>query len=465
MNLTAVKKDRQTARREKMLNEPIHKIIPEMAIPTITTMLIMSLYSMADTFFVSTLGTTATGAVGINFSLMSMIQSIGMSIAVGAGSYISRLLGARRDKEASQVVSTAFFLAIGTGLLIMMLGLIFLRPLVVMMGAKGSVISHSMEYARFILLSAGFISGSFVLNQCLRAEGSATFSMIGMVSGAILNVALDPIFIFVFDLGVAGAAIATAISNVVSFCILLYPFIKKHSLLTLSIKNFALKKSILVEISKMGFPTLLRTGLMTVSTVITNNFAGGFSESALAAISVVNRLMMFIGSALIGFGQGFQPVAGYNWGAKRYDRVWKAFWFCSYVGIIGMAVLCTVIYIFAPNLVGIFTKTDQSIIDIGAFSIRLQCIAMPIHAWVIVVNMLFQALGRAGNAAILSLSRQAICFIPAVIVLSLLFGVWGLAAAQAVADVLSLFIAVPLAVRILKELKVLKAQVDTGINT
>ena len=207
----------------------------------------------------------------------------------------------------------------------------------------------------------------------------------------------------------------------------------------------------------MGTPTLLRTCLMSVSSIVVNNIAGSFSTAALAAIAVVNRFMMFIGSALIGFGQGFQPVAGYNWGAKRYDRVWKAFSFSSIVGIAGMVVFSTVVAVFAKSIMSAFSN-EPHVIDIGVFSIRLQCLAMPIHAWVIVVNMLFQALGRGVNAAVLSLSRQAICFIPAVIVLSLLFGVWGLAAAQAASDGLSLLIALPMAIRITKEIKGLMHQ-------
>jgi putative MATE family efflux protein len=379
---------------------------------------------------------------------MSIIQAFGMAIGVGAASYISRLLGAKRDEEASRTLSTAFFTSIGVGAVMMILGFVFMRPLVKIMGATPDIIDYSIDYASFILYGAPFVAGSFVLNQCLRAEGSATFSMIGMGIGAVINLILDPIFIFTLGWEVAGASAATAISQVISFIILLYPFFRKHSLLHLSPKLITYTKSIISEISKMGFPTLLRTGLMTVSSVVTNNVAGGFSTEALAAISVVNRFMMFIGSALIGFGQGFQPVAGYNWGAKRYDRVWKSFTFSSIVGIAGMVLFCSVVAIVAPWIMRAFSD-ESSVIDIGAFSIRLQCLAMPIHAWVIVVNMLFQAMGRGTSAAVLSFARQGICFIPAVIVLSLAFGVWGLAAAQAASGVL---------IRVMKEIKKLMAE-------
>lgn len=448
---------RQNARRDMMLNGKIHRIIPKLALPTIISMMIMSFYNMADTFFVSQIGKAATAAAGINFSLMGIIQAFGMSFGVGAGSYISRLLGAKKDEEASRTLSTAFFSSMATGAVMMVLGLVFMRPLVRLMGATPDIIDYSIDYASFILYAAPFMAGSFVLNQCLRAEGSAIFSMIGMGIGAVINLILDPIFIFGFGWEVAGASAATAISQVISFLILLFPFLKKRSLLRLSPKLITYNKAIVTEIAKMGTPTLLRTCLMSVSSIVVNNIAGSFSTAALAAIAVVNRFMMFIGSALIGFGQGFQPVAGYNWGAKRYDRVWKAFSFSSIVGIAGMVVFSTVVAVFAKSIMSAFSN-EPHVIDIGVFSIRLQCLAMPIHAWVIVVNMLFQALGRGVNAAVLSLSRQAICFIPAVIVLSLLFGVWGLAAAQAASDGLSLLIALPMAIRITKEIKGLMHQ-------
>jgi len=455
--MTVEQSNRQAKRREMMLNGNIHRIIPALAVPTIISMLVTSFYNMADTFFVSQIGKEATAAAGVNFSLMSVIQSFGMSFGVGAGSYISRLLGAKRDEEASRTLSTAFFSSIAVGFIIMILGFIFMNPLVKIMGATPDIIDYSIDYASFILYGAPFMAGAFVLNQCLRAEGSPTFSMLGMGAGAVINLILDPLFIFTFGWEVAGASAATAISQVISFFILLIPFLKKRSLLRLSPRLVTFSKSIVSEISKMGFPTLLRTGLMTISSVVTNNVAGAFSTAALAAISVVNRFMMFIGSALIGFGQGFQPVAGFNWGAKRYDRVWKSFTFSSVVGVVGMVVFCSVVAIFAPSIMRAFSD-DSTVIDIGSFSIRLQCLAMPIHAWVIVVNMLFQALGRGTSAAVLSLSRQGICFIPAVIILSLAFGVWGLAAAQAAADVMSLLIALPLAVRIMKEIRRLMSE-------
>ena len=445
-------KSRQENRRDMMLNGKIHRIIPRLALPMMVSMLINSFYNMVDTYFVSKISSEATAAAGVNFSLMSIITSIGMAFGVGAGSYISRLLGAKRDEEASKTISTAFVLAISFGTLLMIFGLIFMKQLVVFMGATPDIIKYSMDYASYILYAAPIMAGSFVLNQGLRAEGSPLFSMIGMAVGGVINIILDPIFIFVFGWGVAGASSATALSQLISFLVLLYPYLKKHTLIRLSLKLFSPTKDILTEISKMGFPTLIRSGLLTVSSIVTNNIAGSFNTYALAAMSIVNRLMMFMGSVLIGFGQGFQPVAGFNWGAKRYDRVLKAFWFCSIVGVVAMAVLCSILAIFAPNVMMAFSD-NPDVIDLGAFSIRLNCLAMPVHAWVIVINMLFQAMGRGTSAAILSLSRQGICLIPAVVLMSIIFGVWGLASAQAVADFMSMLLAVPMLIKVLREIK------------
>ncbi len=438
-----------------MLNDSIPKLIPKMAIPTMISMVVMSLYNMADTFFVSSLGEAATGAVGINSSLTSFIQMAGSALAIGANSYIARLLGAKRDKEASKVLSTAFFSAMIVGVVLMIVGLIFMKELVYILGAKDeAVAAYASDYASYMLFAAPFMAAVFVMNQCLRAEGSSTFSMFGMLSGAFLNIILDPIFIFTFHWEVAGAAAATAVSKLVSFFVLLAPYLKGHALLHISIKDFGYTKTIALEITKMGFPTLMRSGLMTLASVITNNVAAGFSVVALAAISVVNRIMMFVGSALMGFGQGYQPVAGFNWGAKRYDRVWKSFWFTLISGCIGVTILSIPTAIFAPQIISIFSQ-DPEAISIGAFSIQIQCLVMPIHAAVIVVNMTYAGLGKATGAAILSISRQGICFIPSVMILSTAFGVMGLAAAQGVADLATLALGLPLGIRVLKQVRAL----------
>lgn len=442
-------------RRDLLLHAPIFKIIPRMAIPTIISMMITSMYSLADTYFVSSLGTAATAAVGVNFSLDNIIMTAGSFLAVGANSYIARLLGARQDNKASQVLSTAFFTAIMTGSTVMLLGFIFMDPLVKLLGATGDVVAYSKDYASYILFAAPFMASNFVMNQCLRSEGSAAYSMIGIVSGAIPNIALDPLFIFVFGWGIKGAAAATAISKFVSFAILIMPYLRHNSLLRLSPRNIKYARDIVVEVTKMGSPTLIRIGLVATSTIIMNNLAGQFSESALAAISVANRVMMLMNSVVLGFGQGYQPVAGFNWGARRFDRVRGAFVFSSIAGVIAATVLGILLAVFTRQVMRLFTTADEEMLAIGLLCIRLQCLTLPIHAWVIVVNMSYASLGKARGAAILSLSRQGICFIPMILLLPRLFGVNGLAAAQAAADVLSLLIALPLCVSLLREIRLL----------
>ncbi|MDW7659257.1 MAG: MATE family efflux transporter [Bacillota bacterium] len=442
-------------RRDLLLHAPIYRIIPRMAIPTIISMMITSMYSLADTYFVSSLGTAATAAVGVNFSLDNIIMTAGSFLAVGANSYIARLLGARQDNKASQVLSTAFFTAIMTGSTVMLLGFIFMDPLVKLLGATGDVVAYSKDYASYILFAAPFMAANFVMNQCLRSEGSAAYSMIGIVSGAVLNIALDPLFIFVFGWGIKGAAAATAISKFVSFAILIMPYLRHNSLLRLSPRNIKYARDIVVEVTKMGSPTLIRIGLVATSTIIMNNLAGQFSESALAAISVSNRVMMMLNSVVLGFGQGYQPVAGFNWGAKRFDRVRGAFVFSSIAGVIAAAALGILLAVFTRQVMQLFTTADEEMLAIGLLCIRLQCLTLPIHAWVIVVNMSYASLGKARGAAILSLSRQGICFIPMILLLPNLFGVNGLAAAQAAADVLSLLIAMPLCVSLLREIRLL----------
>lgn len=461
MTLEQIK--RQDERRSMMINSRMYQVIPKMAAPTILSFLIMTLYNLTDTFFVSKLGTSATGAVGVNFSLMSIIQTAGITFGVGAGSYISRLLGAREGEKASRVVSTAFFLSISLGIIIMVLGLVFIRPLVVFLGATETIVPYAIDYAGYILYAAPFMCGVFVMNQSLRAEGSAVFSMLGTLSGAFINLALDPLFIFTLDMGVAGAAIATCISKVISFFILLYPYTRKRVLLQIKTSLFTPTRDILSEITRMGFPTLMRTGLMTISSIVINNVSATFGDSAIAAMSIVNRSMRFFASVLMGFGQGFQPVAGYNWGARRYDRVLKAFRFTIVTGVIGISAICGVISIFAPFVMGLFTTDDLEIIRIGTLSIRTQCYSMPFHAFVVIVNALFTALGRAKSAGLLSVSRQGIFLIPLIYLLSAYFGVTGLAYSQSVSDIFSFLLALPLGIFILKELnRLLKTMTATN---
>ena len=449
-----------------MATDPIWRVVPKMAIPTIVAFLINSIYSLADTYFVSSLGTNATAAVSVNASLDQLIMMMGSMLAVGANSYIARLLGEGNNKKASQVLSTSFFLALGAGLLLTVLGNAFMTPMVRLLGATDTCEAYSIDYATYVLFAAPFMTTSFVMNQCLRSEGSATLSMIGMGFGGILNCVLDPIFIlkagdplfgalqmpFGLGMGVAGASLATAISKVVSFVILIFPYITRRSILHLSLRNFFPSKAIIKEVVSVGSSSMFRSGLGVLAGILLNDMAGNISDSVLAGIGVTTKIMMFPFSIILGFGSGFQPVAGYNWGAKKYDRVLESYRFSSIVAAVGAVIMAVVLAVFADGIIVVFAGTDPVMREIGRLSIILQCIALPIHAWVAVVNMLCAGLGNAKGAFLLATARQGTCFLPLMIPAAFL-GQYAIASVQAAADVVSLVLGIPIAVSMLKRIK------------
>lgn len=445
-----------------MAEAPIPGLIFKMAVPTIVAFLINSIYSLTDTYFVHFLGTNATAAVSVNASLDQLIMMAGSMLAVGAASYTSRLLGGGDRDKASQVLSTAFFGAFAFGLVVEALGLIFTRPLVYLLGATPTCEEFAVQYANYVLLVAPFVACNFVMNQCLRSEGSAMFSMFGMGFGGILNCVLDPIFIFTLDLGVAGASMATAISKVVSFLILIFPYLSRRSLLRLSIRRVRVVKDILVEVVSVGSSSMFRSGLAVVSAIILNNIAGDISDSVLAGVGVSTKIMMFPFGVILGFGTGFQPVAGFNWGARRYDRVRESFRFASKTAIIVGLAMGAALALGADGVIALFAETDPEMEAVGALCIRLQCLAMPIHSWVAVVNMFCAGLGDARGALILSSSRQGTCFLPIVYPLARLFGSTGVAAVQAVADLLSLALAVPIVHRVMNRVRQAEAEAGAG---
>ncbi len=445
--------NREEARRTMMLNENIPSLIFKMAVPTIIAFLINSIYSMADTYFVSSLGTNATAAVSVNTSLDQLIMMAGSMLAMGANSYCARLLGKGEDKKASQVLSTAFFLAMGLGSALMIVGITFMTPMVRLLGATPTCEQYSIEYATYVLLAAPFMACNFVMNQCLRSEGSATLSMVGMGFGGILNCVLDPIFIFGCNMGVAGASLATAISKLVSFAILVFPYITRRSLLHLSIRNFKFSRDIITTVVSVGSSSMFRSGLAVVAAIMLNSLAGDISDSVLAGIGVCTKVMMFPFGIILGFGNGFQPVAGFNWGARRYDRVRASLRFSTTVAFAGGAAMALLIAIFADPIILLFAGSDPEMQQIGAFAIRLQCLALPIHAWVAVVNMLCVGLGNAKGAFLLATARQGTCFIPILYPLAFLFGAMGLASVQAVADILTLALAVPILISMQKKIR------------
>ena len=437
----------------KMTQSPISKLIVSLSIPTIISMLITSIYNMADTFFVSKLGTSATGAVGIVFSVMALIQAIGFMLGAGSGNIVSRRLGKQDEEGANQVASTGFFMALALGALLMIFGLLFLNPFMRLLGATKTILPYARDYAKYILFGAPVMCASFVLNNLLRGQGRATLAMIGIAFGGILNIILDPLLIFTFEMGISGAAIATLISQVISFLILLYFFLAGKSAVRLSIRKISYKAHVYKRIMTNGFPSLCRQGLASLAAIALNINAGLHGDAAVAAMSIVSRIFMLIVSVMIGFGQGFMPVVGFNYGAKKYDRVREAFWFSVKTGLVFMAILSMGGFIFSEQLIGLFRKEDAEVMAIGILACRLQCLALPLQPVMVLSNMLFQSIGKSWQASLLSSMRQGIYFLPLIMILPRAFGVLGVQMAQPIADTLTFMTCIPFIIRLLRELK------------
>lgn len=440
-------------RYKEMIETPVSKLIPRMAVPTIISMLVTSIYNMADTFFVSQINTSASAAVGVIYSMMAMIQAVGFTLGMGGGNYISRSLGKKDDDLADRTAATSFFTAIAAGLVITVTGLVFLDRLVLMLGATETIAPYAQSYARYILLGAPLMTGSFVMNNLLRSQGFAFYSMLGITTGGILNMILDPIFIFGLNLGISGAALATVLSQCVSFCILFFQCNMRKGCIHLRISKVTFKWNLYGEILHAGLPSLCRQGLASVAAVALNVAANPFGDAAIAAMSIVTRYMMFINSALIGFGQGFQPVCGFNFGAKRYDRVLEAFWFCLKVALVLLTTLGVISFFGAGQIMTMFRKGDPVVIEIGTWAMRFQCLTLPIQAWIIMCNMLTQSIGYGFRASIVAAGRQGICLLPALMILPGILGIRGLQLSQPTADVCTSIIAAIVVIGVLKELK------------
>ena len=443
---------------QQMLDTPVQKLIPRLAVPTIISMLVTSIYNMADTFFVSQIGTSASGAVGIMFSAMAMIQAVGFTLGMGSGNYISRSLGNRDEDTASRSAATALFTAAIIGVATAVLGTLFSRPLVYLLGATDTIAPYAQDYARYILIAAPFMLTSFVMNNILRAQGNAVFAMIGITTGGILNMFLDPILIFGFGMGISGAAIATMASQMVSFCILLYQCNMQKGCISIQISKFTPTLKMYGEILHAGLPSFCRQGLASVATVVLNFAAGPYGDAAIAAMSIVSRFMMFVNSSLIGFGQGFQPVCGFNFGARRYDRVLEAYWFCVKVAVFMLTCFGILAFTFSAPIITTFRREDAEVIRIGTLALRLQLLTMPFQAWVIMVNMLTQSIGYGFRASLVAMGRQGLFLIPSLLIFPRVLGLLGLQICQPVADMLTFVLATVIVTGVLKELKEMKAE-------
>ena len=449
-----MQQDEQTKidqKREQMLTCPVSELICRMSVPTIISMLVTAFYNLADTFFVGRLNSnSATGAVGLVFSLMAIIQACGYFFGHGSGNYISRAIGQREYEKAAEIAATGFFSAIFVGIIFTVVGLIFRTPVAFLLGATDTMLADTVAYMTYILIGAPWMMAAFVLNNQLRLEGNSLFSMIGLVSGAVSNIVLDPLMIFTFHMGVAGAALATTISQVISF-VVLFIGCQKSSNISIRWRNFTPKKKYYLEIAGGGLPSLCRQGLASIATLLLNQCARVYGDAAIAAFAVFTKIINISGAAILGFGQGFQPVCGFNYGAKKYDRVRKAVWFSVSVATVFMVVISVILYFFSESAIGLF-RDDPAVIEIGAVALRYQCMVLPLLGWVIIMNMYLQNIRKTLPATILAISRQGLIFIPVLLILSAVLGLKGLELAQPTSDFLTFLIAIPLGITALKEL-------------
>jgi len=444
--------DPQELKFKQMTEPPVERLICKLAVPCIISMLITSFYNMADTFFVGQLkSNAATGAVGVVFSMMAIIQAVGFFFGQGSGTFISRALGQKNNREAEEMAATGFFVSMGIGALICVLGLIFLEPLSYLLGSTDTILPYTKDYLSVILLGAPWIVSSFVLNNQLRFQGGAFYAMIGITSGAVLNIILDPIMIFVLDLGIAGAAWATIIGQFVSFCLLLLGCTKGGNI-QIRFKNIRIRWYYFRNIIKGGLPSLSRQCLSSLATICLNHSAQPYGDAAIAAMGVVQRITMFGASTMLGFGQGFQPVCGFNYGAGLYDRVKKGFWFCVKVSSAALVLIGAAGFAFAPQLITLF-RDDPDVIACGTAALRFQCITFPVQGWIVMSTMMEQSMGRTVPATFLSVARQGFFFIPMVLILPFFLELTGIQMAQSAADICTVLCAVPIHIYVMRHME------------
>lgn len=433
---------RETDQFRKMTETPVANLVVTLGIPTTISMLVTSIYNMGDTVFVGTLGTSASGAIGVVFGYMAILQAVGFMFGQGSGSQIARLLGQRNREAASRIASTGFLTAFGIGLLIAVGSWFRLDSLLRLLGSSETILPYARSYCRYILLGAPFITGSFVLNNILRYEGLAMKAMIGLVTGAVLNLLLDPLLILVFHMGTAGAGLATALSQLVGFLILLSMFLRGVTQSRLSLRFYSHNVRDVLGIIAVGFPSLLRQAMGSLGTILLNRCAREYGDAAVAAMAIVNRVAMFVFSVGLGLGQGYQPVCSFNYGAGKYRRVKEAMRATLRLTMLILAVFSILVYAFAPALVRFF-RDDPAVIAIGTRALRYACLVMLFQPVAVLTNMTLQSCGRALPASFLALLRSGLYFIPLLFLLNRTLGIRGIEMAQPVSDVLTALTSIP----------------------
>ena len=443
--------DRSALQFRRMTETPIPQLILSLAAPTILSMLITSIYNLADTFFVGQISTSASGAVGVVSSLMAIIQALGFMLGHGAGTIISRSLGSRDTTAATRFASTSFFTALVFGVVLAVAGLGTLPHFMMLLGSTETILPHACAYARPILIAAPLMISSLVMNNILRYEGKASFAMIGLVTGGVLNIALDPLFMFVFGLGTAGAGIATALSQSISFCILLSMFLRGKTVSQFRITAVTHSPAEFGTILMTGMPSFGRQGLNSIGGMLLNIAARGYGDAAVAGMSIVSRIFMFIISVAIGVGQGLQPVASFNYGARKYRRVRQAAIFTIEAAFCMLVVLVGLCWVNGDVLIRLF-RDDPAVTAVALPAFHYQCLAMLLQPIIVVANMTFQSVGASGRATFLACCRQGVFFIPLILILPRTHGLFGVEICQPIADVLTFLVSLPFLLAFLQQL-------------
>ena len=421
---------------------PVHKVVFTMAIPTIISMLSTSMYNLADTYFVGSINTQSVAAVGVSFAMMAVIQAVGFFYGHGAGNYISRKLGAKEEENARKMAATGFVLSFLTGLVIAILGQLFLTPLCLILGSTPTILPYTERYLGIILLGAPFMTTSLTLNNMMRFQGNTMYAMKGIMSGVLLNLILAPLLILYFELGITGAAIATLISQCFG-CAILFWMTHKGQNIRIHLRNFTPNRAFAKEIIFGGTPSLSRQGLGSIATLVLNVAAGAYGDAAIAGMSIVTRISFFTYAVVIGLGQGFQPLCGFCYGARLYARVKEAFYYCIKCGTIFLAICAVIGFIFSEPIIELF-RDDAKVIEVGSMALKWQVISFPLVATIVLTNMLMQTIRKPIRANIVAAARSGLFFIPLIFILPHFFGLLGVEMCQAWADVCSFTVAIPI---------------------
>lgn len=434
-----------------LTHAPVHKVIVSMAVPTIITMLVTSIYGMVDTYYVGKINTQSTAAVGISFSIMTIIQAVGFFFGHGSGNYISRSLGSKEPEKAQCMATTGLLYSVAAGALIAIGGLSFLTDICIFLGSTPTILPYTERYLGIILIGAPFMSGSFTLNNQMRFQGNAKLAMYGILSGVVLNVVLAPVLIFCLSMGITGAALATLISQTLSFFVLIR-MSRQGGNISAKLSTYSLSWPLIKEIILCGTPSLSRQGLASVSTIMLNIAAGTYGDAAIAGMSIVNRISNFVYAWIVGLGQGFQPLCGFCYGAKLYGRIREGFMYCVRIGTIFFILITATGFAFTVPIISEF-RDDPQVIAVGADAFRWQLITYPLIATIILTNMLSQTVRKPVRANIVAASRNGLFFIPAILILPAFLGLQGVEMSQAVSDAFAFALSVVVSWSVFKEMK------------